>query len=156
MSLTVSNLATGVYVATGTIPNTRNKGDVLSVYVVATVGGVQGAGAIDSRVLDGKRVADLNDLSGAALANLDAAVSSRMASGAAVSLAAAGLDAVVVETGVNARQSLSAILAAACGVISGAPAGPIVIKGGNVSATRINATVDASGNRTAVTLTLPS
>jgi hypothetical protein len=71
-------------------------------------------------------------------------------------LAAAGLDSVVVETGVNARQALSPILAAAAGVVSGADTTSIVIKGGNVATTRIAATVDADGNRSAVTLTLPT
>lgn len=74
-----------------------------------------------------------------------------------VILAAAGLDSVVVETGINARQALSPILAAAAGATSGAgTSGPFVIKGGNSSTTRVSATVDNSGNRTAVTLTLPT
>jgi hypothetical protein len=71
-------------------------------------------------------------------------------------LAAAGLDSIVVETGVNARQALSPILAAAAGVVSGAATTSVVIKGGNVATTRIAATVDADGNRSAVTLTLPT
>jgi hypothetical protein len=72
------------------------------------------------------------------------------------SLAAAGLDSIVVETGVNARQALSPILAAAAGVLSGATTGTIVVKGGNVATTRITATTDANGNRSAVTLSLPT
>jgi hypothetical protein len=71
-------------------------------------------------------------------------------------LAAAGLDAVPVEAGVNARQALSPILAASAGALLGAGTGTIVIKGGNVSVTRITATTDNSGNRTAVTLALPA
>jgi hypothetical protein len=71
-------------------------------------------------------------------------------------LAAAGLDAIVVETGVNARQALSPILAASAGVLLGAGTGTIVLKGGNVAVTRISATVDNTGNRTAVTLSLPT
>jgi hypothetical protein len=73
-----------------------------------------------------------------------------------VTLAPAGLDAIVVETGVNARQALTPILAASAGVLSGAGTGSIVIKGGNVATTRIAATTDANGNRTSVTLTLPA
>lgn len=72
------------------------------------------------------------------------------------SLASGGLDAVVVETGVNARQALSGVLAACAGVVSGAGTGTITIKGGGVATTRVVATTDASGNRSAVTLTLPS
>jgi hypothetical protein len=72
------------------------------------------------------------------------------------SLAPAGLDAVQVEAGVNVRQALSPILAASAGVLLGAGTGTIVIKGGNVAVTRITATTDNAGNRTAVVLSLPS
>ncbi len=71
-------------------------------------------------------------------------------------LAPAGLDAIAVETGVNVRQALSPILAAAAGVLSGAGTGTIVVKGGNVATTRITATTDSSGNRSSITLSLPS
>jgi hypothetical protein len=71
-------------------------------------------------------------------------------------LAAAGLDAIQVESGVNARQALSPILAASAGVLLGAGTGTIVIKGGNVAVTRVTATTDNAGNRTAVTLSLPT
>jgi hypothetical protein len=67
-----------------------------------------------------------------------------------------GLDAIQVETGVNARQALSPILAASAGVVFGAGTGTVVIKGGNVALTRITASTDNAGNRTAVTLTLPA
>ena len=67
-----------------------------------------------------------------------------------------GLDAVVVEPGVNIRQAISPILAATAGVISGASTGLITIKAGNNNATRILATTDNSGNRTSVILTLPA
>ena len=72
------------------------------------------------------------------------------------SLAAGGLDSIAVETGVNARQALSPILAASAGVLLGAGTGSITIKGGNVTTTRVTATTDDSGNRLAVTLNLPS
>ena len=100
------------------------------------------------------------------LSRIDAAVSSRstFAGGAVASvtgtvnatLVAAGADAIQVEAGINLRQALSPILAAAAGVLSGAGTGSIVIKGGGVATTRIAATTDSSGNRTAVTLTLPA
>ncbi len=72
------------------------------------------------------------------------------------SLAAAGLDAITVEAGVNARQALSPILAATAGIVAGAGTGVVVIKGGNTTTTRITATTDNAGNRSTVTLTLPS
>jgi hypothetical protein len=71
-------------------------------------------------------------------------------------LSPAGLDSISIETGVNARQALSPILAASAGTLSGAGTGTIVIRGGNVSATRITATSDSSGNRTSVILALPA
>jgi hypothetical protein len=67
-----------------------------------------------------------------------------------------GLDTITIETGVNVRQAVSAILASAAGVLSGAESGPITILGGNVATTRIVATVDSFGNRSSVALTLPS
>ena len=75
---------------------------------------------------------------------------------AGYALSGSGLDAVVVESGVNARQALAPILAAAAGGLSGAGSGSIAIKGGNVATTRILATTDAAGNRTSVTLVLPA
>jgi hypothetical protein len=71
-------------------------------------------------------------------------------------LASSGLDAIQVEGGVNARQALAPILAACAGVVAGAGTGVVVIKGGNTSTTRITATTDNAGNRSSVTLTLPS
>lgn len=71
-------------------------------------------------------------------------------------LASNGLDSVTVETGVNARQALSVVMASAAGVLSGAGSGTITIKGGNVATTRITATTDSSGNRSSITLALPS
>ncbi len=75
---------------------------------------------------------------------------------AGYALVSSGLDAIQIEGGVNARQALSPILAACAGVIAGAGTGVVVIKGGNSSATRITATTDNSGNRSSVTLTLPT
>jgi hypothetical protein len=75
---------------------------------------------------------------------------------AGYSLVSSGLDAIQIESGVNARQALSPILAASAGVISGAGTGVVVIKGGDSSTTRITATTDNAGNRSSVTLTLPT
>ena len=70
-------------------------------------------------------------------------------------LSSSGLDPIQVESGVNARQALSPILAASAGVLIGAGTGTVVIKGGNVAVTRITASTDNAGNRTSVTLSLP-
>jgi hypothetical protein len=73
-----------------------------------------------------------------------------------VALAPGGLDAIPIEKGVNARQALSPILAASAGVLLGAGTGTVVIKGGNTTITRITASTDHAGDRTAVTLALPT
>jgi hypothetical protein len=72
------------------------------------------------------------------------------------SLASAGLDAISIETGVNLRQALSPILAVCAGTISGAGTGTIVVKGGNVTTTRLVVIGDGAGNRTSVNLALPA
>ncbi|MFO0955844.1 MAG: hypothetical protein U0800_00060 [Isosphaeraceae bacterium] len=89
---------------------------------------------------------------------VDTAISSRSAFDPAlqgVRLAAAGLDPIVIESGINARQALCAILAANAGMLSGADTGSIVIQGANSPAARITATTDTSGNRQSITLNLP-
>lgn len=71
-------------------------------------------------------------------------------------LSASGLDAIQVEPGMNFRQSQSAIGAACAGRLSGAGTTSILMDGANASGTgRINAVVDASGNRVSVILQLP-
>ncbi len=72
------------------------------------------------------------------------------------SLASSGLDAVVTETGVNARQALTLVLDAVAGILSGAAGTSITIKDPTGTTTRIAATVDSNGNRTAITLTPPA
>lgn len=56
-----------------------------------------------------------------------------------------------VETGFSLKQSLRLILAALSGKLSGAPGTTITIRDVNDTKNRIIATVDADGNRTAVT-----
>lgn len=71
-------------------------------------------------------------------------------------LASNGLDSIVVETGVNARQALSIVAAADSGVLAGVGTGTITIAAAaNPATNRISATVDATG-RSAVTLSLPA
>lgn len=65
--LTVTNLDTGRYKITGTVPNTYAKGDVVNVTVAATVNSVAGKACVDTFVLDSKRVGDLNDVAATAI-----------------------------------------------------------------------------------------
>lgn len=71
-------------------------------------------------------------------------------------LASDGVDLVVIESGMNLRQALAVNTAALVGILSGAATTTITILGGGVATTRIVATVDADGNRSALTLTLPA
>lgn len=71
-------------------------------------------------------------------------------------LASDGVDAITVESGVNARQALSVMAAAMAGTVSGADTNAPIFKGANVATTRITATTDSYGNRSLVTLNLPS
>jgi hypothetical protein len=114
------------------------------------------AGAIVGTFLDA-HVSSRSTYTGGAVASVTAPVTVGTNSDkTGYALASAGLDSITVETGVNARQALSPILAASAGVLLGAGTGTIVIKGGNVAVTRITATTDNAGNRTAVVLSLPT
>ena len=70
-----------------------------------------------------------------------------------VSLSPSGLDSVVVETGINARQALSAIGAVLVGDKAGEDSGVITFAAAGGSTTRVSATIDEDGNRD-VTLSL--
>jgi hypothetical protein len=70
-----------------------------------------------------------------------------------------GLDQVVVEAGLNARQALAINTASLAGVVAGALTTLVTIAAagaGNAGTNRITAVVDNSGNRTAVTLNVPA
>ena len=104
----------------------------------------QAATALSTAQWTNTRAGYLDNLSGGAVA---------LASG--VALTAAGLDAVVVEIGLNARQALSIIAAACGGTSSGVNAGSPVYKGAGVATTRITATA-SNGDRSSVTLAPPA
>lgn len=70
-------------------------------------------------------------------------------------LASDGIDAILLELGVNARQGLCIIGAALAGVISGCKDNLPKFKGLNSDTTRISAKTDSNGNRLTITLTLP-
>lgn len=62
VSLTVTNIDTGLYKITGMIPGGYSAGNVIHVSVTAIVDTVVGKGVIDRLILDSKRNADLNDI----------------------------------------------------------------------------------------------
>jgi hypothetical protein len=92
---------------------------------------------------------------GSVAGNVDGTVAS-VVTKTGYALAANGLDSIVVETGLNARQALSINASASGGKLSGAATTTITILGAGVATTRILATVDEDGNRSAVTLTPPA
>ena len=96
------------------------------------------------------------NFAGLAISSAGAVTAGTVADKSGYAVAPNGLDAITIEAGVNARQAVTAILASAVGVLAGAATNAITIQGGNVATTRISATVDADGNRTAVSLNLPS
>lgn len=91
----------------------------------------------------------------AALNNLAAGAAMTLTAGERNSIATALLDlANGVETGVTLRQAHRTELAAAAGKLSGAATTTVKIRNQADDKDRITATVDADGNRTAVTLDL--
>jgi hypothetical protein len=68
----------------------------------------------------------------------------------------AGLDGVVVEPGLNARQALALVLAGAAGALDGAGTAFVTIHAAGGGTTRILAAADALGNRSNVQLTPPA
>jgi hypothetical protein len=76
-----------------------------------------------------------------------------------VKLAADGLDDVMVEASLNARQALSITTAMVAGVLSGAgdPGGVIIVKAaGTPATTRVTAATTGEGNRTTMILNPPA
>ena len=60
--LTITNLETGLYKASGTVPADYTSGDSIDIQILATVNSVEGKGIIDHFVVDSKRNSDLNDI----------------------------------------------------------------------------------------------
>jgi hypothetical protein len=71
------------------------------------------------------------------------------------SLAAGGVDAIPVESGINLRQAIAPMLAALAGNVVRGSGDTIVIHGANTAVTRITATASSDGTRTTVGLILP-
>lgn len=117
------------------------------------------AGLVETTMVDGtpvdrfKFAALVQAPTGSAPVTPDAIVAAINAAG--VRLRADGLDAIVVEAGINARQALAIDLAASAGTLAGAGSGLITIKGAGVADTRITAATDQSGNRIRVQMDLP-
>lgn len=61
-TLTVTNVDTGRYKITGTIPSGYSSGDVVNIEVSATVSAIAGKAIVDTFVLDANRVGDIPSL----------------------------------------------------------------------------------------------
>jgi hypothetical protein len=151
---------TGIYrVAIAcTAANGFEAGKSYNAHAIATVAGVVGKAVIASLLIRARSVDDVSVYAGGPVQSVVNPVTVGTNNDkAGYALAAAGLDAVLVEIGVNARQALSVCLASAAGKLSGAGTGTIVIfAGANPATQRISAAVDGPGNRTTVTLSLPA
>jgi hypothetical protein len=103
------------------------------------------AGAVDARL-----PADPADES-----LLESAIATRAAPGDAMTLSTGAVDGILdepVEGTVTLRQAMRVLLAVLAGKASGAPDGPIVYRDLNDTADRVSGTIDADGNRSAVTI----
>ena len=156
---TVTNITTGLYMVQidATAGNGFEAGKRYSVYVAATVGGIEGRDGLgEFEVLAVDLNAGVASVSGLTAANLDVAVSTRLATSgytappttSAIELA---VNDGVVEGAVTVRQSLRLANAANAAKVSGAATSTFTIRDLADTKDRIVATVDADGNRTAVT-----
>jgi len=108
----------------------------------------------------GKTMQEAADMTGVAAAVWDEARAGHVAPGSfgeGVPMSADGMDEIVIEPGMNARQALAIIASAVAGQLSGANTNNVIVRAANDPSTiRLNATVDANGNRTVVILTIPA
>jgi len=110
-------------------------GDSVSMYITATVAGVATASVVAEAIGDTARVSDKPSAAQNATELLDQAAG--------------------VETGLTVRNALRLALAALAGKLSGAATTTVVIRNAVAdSKDRITATVDANGNRSAITVDL--
>jgi len=156
ISPTVSDLGNGWYNLALTTTHTNTLGD-LALHIT-------GATSDPSDFLCHIIATDYADATTFGLTNLDAAVTSRAAPGAAMTLTSGERDSTAdaildrsgaIEVGLTLRQCLRLTASALAGKISGAAGTTVTIRNAVAdSKDRIVATVDASGNRSALTLDL--
>jgi hypothetical protein len=153
------NVVGGFVVAGGVINDeTRYNGAGINAILVDTAEiGTAGAGLTNINLPDQAMniTGNLSGSVGSVAGNVAGTVASVVTKTGYV-LAATGLDSIVVEVGLNARQALAINASASGGKLSGAATTTITILGAGVATTRILATVDEDGNRSAVTLTPPA
>lgn len=100
---------------------------------------------------------NVNDKTGFSLTSAYNAAQTAAQAGNAMTLTSAGIDAILdrtngVETGFTVRQAMRLMLSSLAGKLSGAGTTTVNIRDVNDTVNRIVATVDANGNRSAVTL----
>lgn len=171
--------ASGVVGASGGLPTSwGNSGQVLvpvatlsGVSVVVPLASVSGVNAVVpiatisgvNAVVPVSTLSGLNIASGQLVNVFSGQLSGQGVTALTVSdksgytLASGGLETVVAEAGINFRQAQSLILATQAGRVSGAGTATFRIAAADAPTTnRVLATVDASGNRIAITLSPPS
>jgi hypothetical protein len=131
--------------------------DRLQVDVIECVGEAVAAGALPNAAAGSAGGLPIVDSSNAVKVQAGTGANQLDLAGGKVKLASTGLDGVTIESGMNARQALSVIAAAAAGVLTGAASTTVQVAAAGVPGTqRIVAVVDANGNRNSVTLHLPT
>lgn len=124
--------------------------------VVGSVASVSGnvAGSVASVTGNvGGSVASVTGAVGSVTGSVGSVLGSVGSVVAGVALSASGLNAPIVETGLNAIDTMKLILASVAGTLSGAGTTTLIFKNPAGSATRLTVTTDADGNRTVVVAT---
>lgn len=162
VTLTVTNVETGRYKITGTIPSEYTAGDVIQVVVTATVNSINAAGIVDNFILDSVRFADVLSVAGNINANIlevdDTAVdpssdvSATLSSSERNSIASAILDLTNgIESSETLRQTLRLLRSVLLGV-STESSGTIVFKRKDGTTTALTVQHDTSGSRSSSTV----
>lgn len=151
VTVTVTNLSTGVYLASCSLPTTYAAGDRVQLLLTATVSGVTGVATTEAYVLDKFRVADVTDGSGrVTLTSSEHTLIGTQDVPSALDMANS------LETNVTIRQALRLMASVLLGQCSGATGSSATITftaAANNTTNRVVATVDANGNRTSIHLT---
>lgn len=176
-TVTVTKISTGYYDCAVLVDaahgwdDTADPPDVVSMEASYEVGGVAitrplGGGTIRPATVnayrhDGTEIGT-STYAGGAVASVTDPVTVATASKTGYALSTAGVDAIWdradgIESGITPRQAMRAVAAALAGILSGADGTTITLKAIGAVAdgtTRIVATVDSNGNRSAITLTV--
>lgn len=153
-AITAAKIATDAITATKIAANAITSAKIASGAITATQAPNLDA-AVSTRLASASYTAPDNAGVAAIKAKTDNLPATPAATGDAMLLTAAAVDSIldeVIEGAMTLRQALRIVLAGVAGKASGAPTGPIRYRDLGDTKDRIIGTIDADGNRTAVTL----